>query len=386
MAPFPGSRAPEGRIPSPTGSRRPSGQEDLFRGTDLPILSAVAVQNDALEPESPQGEWTDDAIRRIYDLPLIELLYRAQTVHRRHHDPGEVQMCTLLSIKTGGCPEDCAYCPQSAHYKTDVEAQELLNVDEVLQAARRARDAGSTRFCMGAAWRQVPKGERFERVLKMVKGVRELGMEACCTLGMMNREQAERLAMAGLTAYNHNLDTGPDYYDRIITTRTYKDRLRTLQHVRQAGIQICSGGILGMGEEVEDRIAMLRVLANLDPQPESVPINALMRVEGTPLAEARQVEAVDLARMIAVARILMPRSMVRLSAGRSEMNAEAHALCFMAGANSIFTGEKLLTTPNPERREDEEMLASLGMSAMKSQSEPAASGDRPTPSLAADSA
>jgi biotin synthase len=313
---------------------------------------------------SSRHDWRDEEIGAIHDLPLPELIFRAQVAHRRHHDPTRVQLCTLLSIKTGGCPEDCAYCPQSAHYDTGVEREGLLPLDEVLAAARAARANGSTRFCMGAAWRQVRDGAEFERVLAMVRGVRELGMEACCTLGMLTREQAGRLAEAGLTAYNHNLDTGPDYYRSIITTRTYDDRLRTLGHVREAGITVCSGGILGMGEGRADRVAMLGVLSRLDPHPESVPINSLVRVAGTPLADAPPLDPLELVRMIATARVTMPASFVRLSAGRTEMSAETQALCFLAGANSIFTGERLLTTPNPGQDHDHALLGRLGLSPL----------------------
>jgi biotin synthase len=309
-------------------------------------------------------DWSDAEIAVIHDLPLTELVFQAQVAHRRHHDPTRVQLCTLLSIKTGGCPEDCAYCPQSAHYDTDVERQGLLPVDEVLGQARQARDNGSTRFCMGAAWRQVRDGAEFDRVLTMVRGVRDLGMEACCTLGMLTRDQAVRLAEAGLTAYNHNLDTGPEFYGNIITTRTYDERLRTLANVREAGITVCSGGILGMGERTTDRVGMLGVLARLDPHPESVPINALVAVAGTPLAAAPPLDPIDMVRMIATARILMPASFVRLSAGRTEMSTETQALCFLAGANSIFTGERLLTTPNPGQDHDEALLARLGLSPL----------------------
>ncbi|MFQ5928410.1 MAG: biotin synthase BioB [Acidobacteriota bacterium] len=309
-------------------------------------------------------DWTDQGIREIHDLPLPDLIFRAQQVHRRYHDPRKVQLCTLLSIKTGGCPEDCAYCPQSAHYIAPVVAQGLLDVEQVLTAARQARDSGSTRFCMGAAWREAPDGRQFGQVLEMVTRVRELGMEACCTLGMLTREQAFRLAEAGLTAYNHNLDTGPDYYGEIITTRTYQDRLRTLQYVRQAGITVCCGGILGMGESLQDRAALLRVLSSLDPHPESVPINALVRVKGTPLADRPPLDPIEMTRMIATARIVLPKSRVRLSAGRMEMSAETQALCFIAGANSIFTGEKLLTTPNPGRDQDRILLHKLGLSPL----------------------
>jgi len=309
----------------------------------------------------PRHDWTPGEIRSVHDLPLPDLIFNAQVVHRAHHDPRGVQLCTLLSIKTGGCPEDCAYCPQSAHYRTGVESEPLLDPGRVLEAARAARDSGSTRFCMGAAWRDAPSGRDFDRVLEMVRGVRELGLEACCTLGMLTRDQAERLAGAGLTAYNHNLDTGPGYYERIISTRRYSDRLQTLRHVRDAGITVCSGGILGMGESVDDRSELLAVLASLEPHPESVPVNALVRAEGTPLEDAPPLDALDLARMIATARIVLPRSRVRLSAGRLELSDEAQALCFLAGANSIFTGEKLLTTPNPGLERDAALLERLGM-------------------------
>jgi biotin synthase len=274
-----------------------------------------------------------------------------------------VQLCSLLSVKTGGCPEDCAYCPQSAHYQTEVSAEPLMAVDDVLEAARSAHQQGSTRFCMGAAWREVRDGSDFDAVLQMVRGVRDLGMEACVTLGMLQPHQARQLADAGLTAYNHNLDTSPEYYDQIITTRKYQDRLDTLTCVREAGITVCCGGIIGMGESVADRLRMLKVLAGLDPHPESVPINALMRVAGTPLEKAEPVSGLDMTRMVATARVLMPAAMVRLSAGRTEMSRESQALCFTAGANSIFTGERLLTTPNPGEDQDRALLRDLGMEA-----------------------
>ncbi|HZT68640.1 MAG TPA: biotin synthase BioB [Terriglobia bacterium] len=309
-------------------------------------------------------DWTKDEVRSIYHQPLLELVFQAQQVHRRHHNPQEVQFCRLLSIKTGGCPEDCGYCPQSAHYETGVERQNLMDVEDVLAKARQARSEGATRFCMGAAWREVRDGRDFEAVLEMVRGVAALGMEVCCTLGMLTREQAQRLAEAGLTAYNHNLDTSPEFYGRIITTRRYEDRLRTLEHVRKAGITVCCGGIIGMGESDEDRIGLLHQLATLDPHPESVPINMLVAVEGTPLAHAQPVDPLALVRCIATARILMPASMVRLSAGRRSLSREAAALCFLAGANSIFTGEKLLTTPNPETAEDEQLFRDLGLRPM----------------------
>jgi biotin synthase len=306
-------------------------------------------------------DWSVAEIRRIHDLPLPELLFRAQSVHREHHDPARVQMCTLLSIKTGGCPEDCAYCPQSAHYSTGLEREKLLELESVLAAARAARANGSSRFCMGAAWREVKDGPEFDRVIAMVAGVAELGLEVCCTLGMLSDSQAERLAEAGLTAYNHNLDSGPEFYDRIVTTRSYADRLATLSRVRRAGITLCCGGIVGMGESVDDRLDLLRVLAEMDPHPESVPINALVAVAGTPLAGQPVVDGIEMARMIATARIVLPLSMVRLSAGRAAMSDETQALCLLAGANSIFTGEELLTTPNPGEEADARLFAKLGL-------------------------
>jgi biotin synthase len=311
--------------------------------------------------------WTVPEIEAIYKAPLPDLVFHAQTAHRRYHRADQVQGCMLLSIKTGGCPEDCAYCPQSAHYRTGVQRQELMDVDAALAAARSARDQGATRFCMGAAWRDVPKGEPFERVLEMVRGVRELGMEACCTLGMLTDPQADALAEAGLTAYNHNLDTSPEFYGEIIGTRTYEDRLATLKRVRRAGITVCSGGIIGMGESRRERYGLLRELSSLDPHPESVPVNMLVRVEGTPLARQEAEDPLELVRMIATARILMPKSFVRLSAGRLSLSDEAQALCFLAGANSIFMGDKLLTTPNPEADADQKLLGKLGMQLIPAQ-------------------
>ena len=303
-------------------------------------------------------------IEAIYTAPLPDLIFRAQTVHRAHHRTDEVQGCVLLSIKTGGCPEDCAYCPQSAHYKTGVEREGLVSVEAALEAARNAKAQGATRFCMGAAWRDIPKGEQFERVLDMVRGVRALGMEACCTLGMLTDEQAAALAEAGLTAYNHNLDTSSEFYGEIISTRTYEDRLATLDRVRRSGVTVCCGGIIGMGEGRRERYRLLRELSTLDPHPESVPVNMLVRVEGTPLAKQRAEDPLELVRMIATARILMPTSMVRLSAGRMSLSDEAQALCFLAGANSIFMGDKLLTTPNPEANMDRQLFDKLGMRLM----------------------
>lgn len=308
-----------------------------------------------------RNDWTIEQIQDIYHTPLLELVYRAATVHRQYQDTGEVQVCTLLSIKTGGCPEDCAYCPQAARYHTDVKVHGLLQKDEVLEYARRAKEAGSTRFCMGAAWREVRDNRDFDRVLEMVKGVNELGLEVCCTLGMLTEEQAKKLASAGLHAYNHNLDTSEEYYGEIIHTRTYNDRLKTLDNVRKAGVTVCCGGIIGLGETHEDRIKMLHTLATLPQHPESVPINALVRVKGTPLADRPQVDIWDMVRMIATARIVMPGTMVRLSAGRMDFSVAEQALCFMAGANSIFAGEKLLTTPNPSFDEDNAMFQLLGL-------------------------
>ncbi|HZP59208.1 MAG TPA: biotin synthase BioB [Opitutaceae bacterium] len=311
------------------------------------------------------------AIRKIYELPLPELIFRAQETHRRHHDPAAVQLCTLQSIKTGRCPEDCKYCPQSSHYNTGLEPEPLMDTEAVLAAARAAREGGASRFCMGAAWREVREGPQFESVLEAVRGVSGLGLEVCCTLGMLTVAQAERLKDAGCAVYNHNLDTSREFYPEIITTRNYDDRLTTLAAVREAGLQVCCGGILGMGESVEDRLKLLGELASLDPQPESVPINALVPVPGTPLAEKTPVDPFDFVRIIATARLLLPRAMVRLSAGRTAMSPELQALCFLAGANSIFLGEKLLTTPNPERSEDLQLLARLGLRPLAPQNQAA---------------
>jgi biotin synthase len=302
------------------------------------------------------------AIEAIYCAPLPDLIFRAQVTHRANHRADQIQGCVLLSVKTGGCPEDCAYCPQSAHYKTGLERQSLLSVEDALAAAQNAKAQGATRFCMGAAWREIPHGEQFDRVLSMVRGVRALGLEACCTLGMLTDQQARALAEAGLTAYNHNLDTSAEFYGEIISTRTYQDRLATLQRVRNAGVTVCCGGIIGMGESRTERYRLLRELSTLDPHPESVPVNMLVRVEGTPLAQERPEDPLELVRMIATARILMPASMVRLSAGRLSLSDEAQALCFLAGANSIFMGDKLLTTPNPEANDDRRLFEKLGMS------------------------
>jgi biotin synthase len=311
-------------------------------------------------------DWTRSEIENIYRMAVPELVFRAQTVHRQFHAPDRVQTCQLISIKTGGCPEDCAYCPQSAHYEANVERQGLLDPEHVVSVAREAADRGVTRFCMGAAWRQAPEGKEFEKVLEMVRGVSALGMEVCCTLGMLKEEQAQRLKEAGLSAYNHNLDTSPEFYGSIITTRVYEERLATLAAVRRVGITVCCGGILGMGESEADRIGLLQQLAALRPHPESVPINMLVRVAGTPLANVPALDPMEMVRAIATARILMPASRVRLAAGRKELSEEAVALCFLAGANSIFVGEKLLTTPNPGRDEDEQLLEKLGMQPLES--------------------
>jgi biotin synthase len=315
-------------------------------------------------------DWTREEVRALFALPFPELMFEAQRIHRAHFDPAEVQISTLLSIKTGGCPEDCAYCPQSAKYDTGVEAEKIMNLDAVLAEARAAKNAGASRFCMGAAWRE-PKERDLDKVCEMVAGVRNLGLETCATLGMLTGAQARRLKTAGLDYYNHNLDTSPEYYGRIITTRVFQDRLETLDAVRAAGIHVCCGGIVGMGESVEDRVGMIATLANLAEHPESVPINMLVRVEGTPLADlpltnGAALEPLDFVRTIAVARITMPKSVVRLSAGREDMNEETQALCFLAGANSIFYGPKLLTTPNPGPDRDRALMDKLGLRPMES--------------------
>jgi biotin synthase len=309
--------------------------------------------------------WTREAIFDLYTAPLPELLFQAMTIHRAHHNPNTVQFCTLSNIKSGNCPEDCAYCPQSARYSTGIETWSLPTVDEIKAQATAAKATGSTRFCMGAAWREVKDGPDFDQVLELVKTVKSLNMEACVTLGMLNGEQAKRLKEAGLTAYNHNIDTAPEFYTEIISTRQYEDRLRTVSHVAEAGIHVCCGGIIGLGETVAHRVGMVYTLAAMDPQPESVPINALVAVEGTPLENQKPVDPIDLVRTIAIARICIPKAMVRLSAGRTEMTDEAQALCFAAGANSIFTGEVLLTTPNPGIAHDHQLMEKLGMRPME---------------------
>src|ERR1700722_4496738 len=335
-----------------------------IRRDDYRPRGALLSENDqGVSPAktSLRYDWRREEIRRIYRQPLPDLLFSAQQAHREFHDPRRVQFCRLLSIKTGGCPEDCTYCPQSAHSTTEVSRGGLLPVDEVVVFAERARREGATRFCMGAAWRQVQEGEDFENVLEMVRRVAKLGMEVCCSLGMLDDSQAGRLAEAGLTAYNHNLDTSPEFYGQIITTRNYSDRLRTLSNVRKAGITVCCGGIIGLGESDEDRIGLLHQLSTLNPHPESVPVNALVSVAGTPLGHQEPLDPMVFVRMIATARILMPASMVRLSAGRSSLSREAVAPCFVAGGVSSFLGEKLLTTPNPEPGDDALLLQSLGL-------------------------
>jgi biotin synthase len=355
--------------PAPVGRR---GRRRVAVAVTLVLLIVLALllmaycSSDTLQPTVSfdmriRHDWTESEIEAVYSAPLPDLVFRAQSVHRAHHRSNEVQGCMLLSIKTGGCPEDCAYCPQSAHYKTDVTRSGLVSLDELTTAAVRAREQGATRFCMGAAWRDVPTGPEFEQVLEMVRVVRSLDMEACCTLGMLTQAQADALAEAGLTAYNHNLDTSPDFYGQIITTRTYDDRLATLARVRRAGVTVCSGGIVGMGETRPVRYRLLQQLAALDPHPESVPINLLVRVDGTPLANLHPDDPFELVRTIATARILMPASFVRLSAGRMSLTDEAQALCFLAGANSVFLGDRLLTTPNPGAAHDDGLLEKLGM-------------------------
>ena len=310
-----------------------------------------------------RNDWTIEEIQEIYNSPVLDLIFRAASAHRQYNNTGEVQVCTLLSIKTGGCSEDCAYCPQAARYNTGVNVHPLMKQEEVMANAAKAKAAGSTRFCMGAAWREVRDNRDFDRVIEMVKGVNELGMEVCCTLGMLTETQAQKLADAGLYAYNHNLDTSKEYYKEIISTRTYNERLDTLDNVRKAGISVCCGGIVGLGETHTDRIKMLHTLSTMPEHPESVPINALVAVEGTPLENNQKVDIWDMVKMIATARILMPKAMVRLSAGSASFSVSEQALCFMAGANSIFTGEKLLTTPNPSFDEDKAMFDLLGLTA-----------------------
>ncbi|WP_406685463.1 biotin synthase BioB [Seonamhaeicola sp. MEBiC1930] len=309
--------------------------------------------------------WTKEEILEIYNKPFMELLYEAATVHRKNHDPNVVQVSTLLSVKTGGCSEDCGYCPQAARYHTDIEGNDLMSVTQVKAQALRAKSGGSSRVCMGAAWRNVKDGEEFDQVLEMVRTINKLDMEVCCTLGMLTENQAQRLAEAGLYAYNHNLDSSEEYYKEVISTRGYQDRLDTIDNVRKTNVTVCSGGIIGMGENIEDRAGMLVALSTLNPQPESTPINALVAVEGTPLEDQKPVSIWDMVRMVATTRIVMPDTQVRLSAGRTQMTREGQAMCFFAGANSIFAGDKLLTTPNPDVNEDMEMFALLGLEPQK---------------------
>lgn len=309
--------------------------------------------------------WTKEEIIAIYNKPMMDLLYEAATIHREQHDPNVVQVSTLLSIKTGGCPEDCGYCPQAARYHTDIEGNDLMTVSQVKAQALRAKSNGSSRVCMGAAWRNVKDGEDFDQVLEMVRTINKLEMEVCCTLGMITENQAKRLAEAGLYAYNHNLDTSEEYYKEVISTRGFEDRLQTIENVRKTNVTVCSGGIIGMGESIEDRAGMLVALSTLNPQPESVPINALVAVEGTPMENEKPVEIWEMIRMVATTRIVMPETQVRLSAGRTEMSREGQAMCFFAGANSIFAGDKLLTTPNPDVEDDMKMFALLGLTPQK---------------------
>ena len=325
-----------------------------------PMSLSVTSSPSSAAPALPRHDWTHQEIRALFELPFPELMFRAQSVHRQNFDSAEVQISTLLSIKTGGCPEDCAYCPQSARYDTGVRAEKLMGLEAVLAEARAAKLAGASRFCMGAAWRE-PKDRDLDAVCAMVEGVKALGLETCATLGMLTAPQARRLKASGLDYYNHNLDTSPEFYGAIITTRTYQDRLTTLEHVRDAGIHVCCGGIVGMGEARDDRVGMIATLARLPEHPESVPINMLVRVAGTPLAGAPALDPIEFVRTVAVARICLPRSVVRLSAGREDMSEETQALCFLAGANSIFYGPKLLTTPNPGRDRDRELMQRLGL-------------------------
>jgi biotin synthase len=349
-------------------------QRDAFSHPTMGVTvktMSLAANASVLFPAAalPRHNWTREEVRALFDLPFPDLMFRAQSVHRQNFDPAKVQVSTLLSIKTGGCPEDCAYCPQSARYDTGVHAEKLMALDAVLAEARAAKDAGASRFCMGAAWRS-PKDRDLDSVCEMVEGVKALGLETCATLGMLTAPQAQRLKDSGLDFYNHNLDTSAEFYEQIITTRTYQDRLETLDHVRGAGIHVCCGGIVGMGETRDDRVGMIATLASLPVHPESVPINMLVKVAGTPLAaqgplDSVALDGIEFVRTIAVARITMPRSVVRLSAGREDMSEETQALCFLAGANSIFYGPKLLTTPNPGRDHDRELMDRLGLSPME---------------------
>jgi len=327
-----------------------------------------------------RNNWSLSEIKALYDLPMSDLIFSAQTIHRQNFNPNQVQTSTLMSIKTGACPEDCAYCPQSGHYNTELSKEQLVALDEVIRSAKKAKETGATRFCMGAAWRS-PRGKEFPLVLEMVKEVKQLGMETCMTLGMLNNDQAHQLKEAGLDYYNHNLDTSEEYYQQIITTRTFADRLDTLNHVRDAGMKVCAGGILGMGESLDDRFGLLQALANLPEQPQSVPINQLIAVKGTPLQDAKAIDSFEFIRMIAVARIIMPKSYVRLSAGRENMSDEMQAMCFLAGANSIFYGEKLLTTDNPDIDHDDHLFARLGITPEMNEPEMNEEVNQPDPTL-----
>ena len=324
------------------------------------LAKSEMFQTTAVKKPDIRHDWSLEEIQALNDLPFNDLLHAAHSIHRRFFDPNEIQLSTLLNIKTGGCPEDCAYCPQSIRYQTHVKEEPMLSMEQVRLSARAAKERGASRFCMGAAWRR-PKEKDFVRVLEMISAVKELGMETCVTLGMLSESQAQRLKDTGLDYYNHNLDTSPEFYGKIISTRDYEDRLKTLQHVRAAGIHVCCGGIIGMGEDAADRAGLLMALANLPQHPESVPVNMLVRVEGTPLADIEDLEALDMVRMIALARIMMPASYVRLSAGRTDMSDPLQALCFYAGANSVFFGEKLLTTDNPQQKKDLALMKNLGL-------------------------
>jgi biotin synthase len=344
----------------------------LLAASNEPFIFFQCLKASLMSTQSPvdlRHDWQLSEVAAVYSLPFPELIYRAQSIHRRHFTPGTVQRSTLLSVKTGGCPEDCAYCPQSAHHSTGLARHGVLPVEVVKQHALQAKAAGSTRFCMGAAWREVRDGKEFDKIIELVEAVSALGLEVCCTLGMLSESQAQRLREAGCYAYNHNLDTSPEYYGEIISTRTYQDRLQTLQNVRAAGMTVCCGGIVGMGEKVDDRLGLLTQLATQSPHPESVPLNVLVRVEGTPLQDEQDVDPIEFVRLVATARILMPKSYVRLSAGRMQMSDELQALCFCAGANSIFAGNKLLTTENPSLEKDQRLMERLGMKFQESPAE-----------------
>jgi biotin synthase len=320
-----------------------------------------AMNSQAIQKEAYLDQTILETIQELYKLPLPELVFRAQSIHRQNHNPNKIQFCTLSSIKTGACPEDCHYCPQSAHYKTDVQVHGLLSIEEVINQAQEAKNNGSTRFCMGASWRDLPNGKEFAQVVELIKAVKNLNLEVCCTLGMISEEQAFKLKEAGLHTYNHNIDTSPEYYEQIISTRSFQERINTLQNIQKAGIRVCSGGIIGLGESFEDRQKFIAVLASLDPQPDSVPINALVPISGTPLGDKQLIDCLEMVKAVAVTRIMLPKAMVRLSAGRRFLSDEAQALCFIAGANSIHTGEKLLTTPNAGLNKDKDLLNKLGM-------------------------